>query len=71
MKKNGIHTEFMKMERNDLKELSKMEKKMDSLLGGIKMERKSMKELTVRVKNFLLKSGMKMAQLRNDDDKVY
>jgi hypothetical protein len=61
----------MKMERNDLKELLKMEKKMDSLLGGIKMERKSMKELKVRVKNFLLKSGMKMAQLRNDDDKVY
>jgi len=43
-----------------LKELSRMEKKMDFLLGGMEMERKSMKELTRMGKKFLLRSGTKM-----------
>ena len=57
---------FMKMDRKSLKGLSRMGKKMDSLLGGMEMERKSMKELTRMGKKFLLRSGTKMVRLRND-----
>jgi hypothetical protein len=36
----------MKMDRNNMKELSSMEKKMDYILGGIEMDRRNLKELT-------------------------
>ena len=36
----------MKMGRNNMKELSRMERKMDYILGGIEMDRRNLKELT-------------------------
>jgi hypothetical protein len=36
----------MKMDRNNMKELSRMERKMDYILGGIEMDRRNLKELT-------------------------
>ena len=36
----------MKMDRNNMKELSRMGKKMDYILGGIEMDRRKVKVIT-------------------------